>query len=119
MLVGTETYGKWSVQRLYVFETKSAIKLTIAKYEIADEHAIEAGKGLLPDHVVVRPSAQTLAIQALRKQLAGDDKALAHVETLATSQNTSTPPPILLPLSERLTSDPQLKAAWTLALDNH
>lgn len=118
-LVGTETYGKWSVQRMYVFESKSAIKLTIAKYEIADEKASEMGKGLTPDSVVDRPNAHTIAIQALRKHLAGDDAALAHVDTLATAQSTSHSNPILLPLPERLTSDPQLKAAWTLALDNH
>ena len=39
VLVGTESYGKWSVQRMYVFEDKSALKLTIARYEITESES--------------------------------------------------------------------------------
>ena len=117
-LVGTPSYGKWSVQRLYVFESKSAIKLTIAKYEIADDAVGVDQEGLEPDLVVARPSPEAAAAAALRKRLAGDDKALTLLETLTNGLNNTTPPPILLPLTERLNSDPQLKAAWTLARAN-
>ncbi len=117
-LVGTPSYGKWSVQRLYVFESKSAIKLTIAKYEIADDEVGVDQEGLKPDLVVARPSPEGAAAAALRKRLAGDDKALTLLETLTNGLDNTTPPPILLPLTERLNSDPQLKAAWTLARAN-
>ena len=55
VLVGTESYGKWSVQRMYVFEDKSALKLTIARYEIVESESPEATVGLTPDHLVSRP----------------------------------------------------------------
>ena len=115
-LVGSDSYGKWSVQRLYVFESNSAIKLTIAKYEIADPDAGTDHVGLRPDVPVRRSTQVSMAREALTKKLAGDDAALAQLALLSASEGPIiTPAAINAPLSQRLTLDPQLKAAWTLA----
>lgn len=114
-LVGTQTYGKWSVQRLYVFEDTSAIKLTVAQYEIVDENA--GGAGLEPNHRVEAPTPQTQALTTLRETLAHDGDALALLDGLVADIPQKVANTYLGPLSERLTQDPQLAAAWTLALD--
>ena len=117
-LVGSPTYGKWSVQRLYVFESKSAIKLTVAKYEIANADVQPDTEGLKPDIRVDRFGPKKQAEMALRERLKGDQKALALVETLALTSDKDVVEPVFGPLKKRLHLDPQLKAAWTLALDN-
>ena len=48
VLVGTESFGKWSVQRMYVFEDKSALKLTIARYYTPSGRSIQA-RGIEPE----------------------------------------------------------------------
>jgi carboxyl-terminal processing protease len=118
-LVGTQTYGKWSVQRLYVFESKSAIKLTIAHYEIADPKAGTDKVGLSPDIVVEAKTPTSTAVQALKERLNGDPVAQAHLAQIIGTLSTSPNQPILAPLKRRLTLDPQLKAAWTLARTSH
>jgi len=116
-LVGTQSYGKWSVQRLYVFEDTSAIKLTVAQYEIVDENA--GGAGLAPNHRVDAPSPYLQTLTTLRKTLAHDDASLALLDGLAANTPQKVAQPHLGPLSERLTQDPQLAAAWKLAFDKH
>jgi carboxyl-terminal processing protease len=118
-LVGTDSYGKWSVQRLYVFETKSAIKLTIARYEIADQDAGTDQVGLKPDLLVQRPTASTQAHAALVDLLSANPAALEHLSTLARAIKEDAPRRDPAPLDERLILDPQLKAAWTLARNSH
>lgn len=117
-LLGTATYGKWSVQRLYVFESKSAIKLTIANYEISDQDAGTDQQGLQPDVLVERPTETRLAIAALERTLSADKAALEHLKALAANDDGKAAPLVLAPLTERLTLDPQMKAAWTLARSN-
>ena len=118
VLVGTESFGKWSVQRMYVFEDKSALKLTIARYEIVESAAPEANIGLTPDHIVSRPGRSERAAEALRVRLADDSDALEDLNTLLAEHEFSPASRPLASLSERLTLDPQLKKAWTLARAN-
>ena len=118
VLVGTESFGKWSVQRMYVFEDKSALKLTIARYEIAEGAAPEASVGLTPDHIVTRPGAPERAVQALKRRLDGDSDALEALDTLVGDRSFTPEDRPLASLTERLTLDPQLKKAWTLARAN-
>ena len=118
VLVGTESFGKWSVQRMYVFEDKSALKLTIARYEIVESAAPEANIGLTPDHIVSRPGRSERAAEALRVRLADDSDAIEDLNTLLAEHEFSPASRPLASLSERLTLDPQLKKAWTLARAN-
>lgn len=118
-LVGTQTWGKWSVQRLYVFEDHSAIKLTVARYFLPGQMDPVDEVGLEPDHIVEQHTVQGLALQQLKSRLGSDPEAqaLLDIVTHGTAQTPSHP--YLGPLSERLTNDPQLEAAWTLARANH
>ena len=118
-LVGSPTYGKWSVQRMYVFEDQSAIKLTVARYHIADEDAGEDFTGLQPDILVARHTTHQDTIDRLRQLTKSIDGASPLIDELAKNDANEVAHPHLGPLTERLTLDPQLAAAWTLALDNH
>lgn len=51
MLVGTQTYGKGSVQTVIELEDRSALKLTIARYFTPHHRSIQ-GTGITPDVVV-------------------------------------------------------------------
>lgn len=48
VLVGSKTYGKGSVQKVFEFSNKGAGKLTIALYYLPDGESID-GKGIQPD----------------------------------------------------------------------
>ena len=51
VLVGTQTFGKGSVQTVIELEDESALKLTIARYFTPDHRSIQ-GTGISPDVVV-------------------------------------------------------------------
>jgi len=53
VLVGTRSYGKGTVQKIYNLDPSSRLKLTVAQYLLANDRAID-GAGLVPD-VVIRP----------------------------------------------------------------
>jgi carboxyl-terminal processing protease len=53
VLVGTRTYGKGSVQKLYPLDNGTDLKLTVAQYLLAGDREID-GIGLVPDTVVGR-----------------------------------------------------------------
>ena len=51
LIVGTQTYGKGSVDNLFELGDGSAIFLTTERWLTPDKHAIE-GKGITPDYVI-------------------------------------------------------------------
>ncbi len=51
VIVGTQTFGKGSVQSVYEFEDGSGLKLTVARYFTPDGRSIQE-KGITPDVVV-------------------------------------------------------------------
>jgi len=51
VLVGSQTFGKGSVQGLFPLENGGALKLTIARYLTPNGRSVE-GKGIIPDIVV-------------------------------------------------------------------
>lgn len=53
VLVGTRTYGKGSVQKLYPLDGHTDLKLTVAQYLLANDRRIDH-LGLVPDAVVGR-----------------------------------------------------------------
>jgi len=53
VLVGTRSYGKGTVQKIYNLDEESRLKLTVAQYLLANDRSI-ADAGLVPD-VVLRP----------------------------------------------------------------
>lgn len=51
-LVGSKTYGKGSIQKLYQLDNKGDVKLTVSLYYLPNGESID-GKGVQPDVVVV------------------------------------------------------------------
>ena len=98
-----------------MFEDTSAIKLTVAQYEIVGDDIDAAG--LTPSHPVEDPSPNVETLNTLRKTLSDDKATLVLLDRLVEDIPQKVAEPHLGPLSERLTQDPQLAAAWTLALD--
>ncbi|GDX79988.1 peptidase S41 [Deltaproteobacteria bacterium] len=56
-LVGTRTYGKGSVQRVFQYEDGSALKLTVGRYYLPGGEPIPDHQGLTPDIEVAFPAA--------------------------------------------------------------
>lgn len=69
-LVGTQTFGKASVQTVFRLSNGGALKLTTAKYLTPKEREIH-GVGLTPDYVVEGEEAQLAkAVELLKEELA-------------------------------------------------
>jgi len=77
-IMGTQTFGKGSVQTILPLGNNTAIKLTTARYFTPSGRSIQA-KGITPDILVEDPSGQPRIREAdLEKHLTnGDDKAAA------------------------------------------
>ena len=55
IILGTQTFGKGTIQQLFPLKTGSALKITIAKYYTPNGKSIQA-KGILPDYITEDPS---------------------------------------------------------------
>lgn len=55
IILGTQTFGKGTIQQLFPLKTGSAIKITIAKYYTPSGKSIQA-KGILPNYIAEDPS---------------------------------------------------------------
>jgi carboxyl-terminal processing protease len=78
VVMGTQTFGKGSVQTILPLNNNSAIKLTTARYYTPNGRSIQA-KGITPD-VVVEDGTQRLAMREadLERHLMGDGEKLAE-----------------------------------------
>jgi carboxyl-terminal processing protease len=76
--MGSQTFGKGSVQTLRQITADSAVKLTTARYFTPNGRAIQA-KGIMPD-VLVDETAEGDAINSLRLREADLQKHLANSE---------------------------------------
>jgi carboxyl-terminal processing protease len=74
LVLGTQTFGKGSVQTLLPLGNSSAIKLTTARYYTPNGRSIQA-KGITPD-IIIEDGSQRLAMREadLEKHLAGVDE---------------------------------------------
>jgi carboxyl-terminal processing protease len=78
IVMGSQTFGKGSVQTLRQITADSAVKLTTARYFTPNGRAIQA-KGIMPD-VLVDETAEGDAINSLRLREADLQKHLANSE---------------------------------------
>ncbi len=83
-IIGTQTFGKGSVQTIMPLGNNTAIKLTTARYYTPNGRSIQA-KGITPDIVVEEPGAPTARVREadLVKHLGNDsdkDKPAAPAE---------------------------------------
>ena len=85
IVMGTQTFGKGSVQSIVPLNNNTAIKLTTARYYTPNGRSIQA-KGITPDIVVEDPSVPsdergiTLREADLQRHLMGDDEKAAKPE---------------------------------------
>jgi carboxyl-terminal processing protease len=83
-LVGTQTFGKASVQTVFNLANKGALKLTTAKYLTPSERVIH-GVGLTPDYVVEGEEAQLKkAIELLEVELGSKPVTRAPLQVMLT-----------------------------------
>jgi C-terminal processing protease CtpA/Prc len=116
-LVGARTYGKGSVQKLFLFEDGGGLKLTIARYHLPTGRTIPDREGLEPDLPVAAPRAPTTETASFRAALAASDlpaperaALLARFDALPDATQPVRPPGMALPPAERLLVDPVLAA---------
>lgn len=92
LIVGTQTFGKGSVQTLVELEDGSALKLTIARYYTPSGRSIQE-KGIVPDVVVdqVRLSDGKAVVRDEPPKKERD--LLGHLRNRQTTTQDSGPPP--------------------------
>jgi carboxyl-terminal processing protease len=78
VLMGTQTFGKGSVQSIIELEDGSGLKLTVARY-FTPKHRSIHGRGIAPDVVVEPPPPPPLAARD-GKPAAGPDPQLERAE---------------------------------------
>jgi carboxyl-terminal processing protease len=89
LLVGERTFGKGSVQNVFMVGQGTALKLTTARYYTPADKPIEDGKGIVPD-IVVPMTAE--ALMALRTQVR-EDKLRGKYDPGTTGLNGEDEPP--------------------------
>lgn len=93
-IMGTQSFGKGSVQSILPLSENTGIKLTTALYFTPKGRKIQA-KGITPDIIVEEPGQRTTLREAdLFKHLAGEDeveRARAQAEASAAAKKDATP----------------------------
>jgi len=94
LIMGTQTFGKGSVQTIMPLGNNTAIKLTTARYYTPSGRSIQA-KGITPDIVVEEPGSENrpfLREADLNKHLANDkDKAAGAAKAKPAAQANGKP----------------------------
>lgn len=119
-LVGSPSYGKGSVQRVYEFEDGAALKLTVARYVLPSDTQIEDGEGLQPDVMVRRAPAADSPLGRLNAEvdhLPPEDRARITplLADLDTNEDERAAVTWMGPLATREAVDPQLRQAMAEA----
>jgi C-terminal peptidase prc len=78
-LVGTRTYGKGTVQKIYTLEDDVRFKLTVARYILANDRAIAAG-GIEPDVALGHVALDRYGIRMTGFDRVGGDPGLVVPE---------------------------------------
>ena len=109
-IMGTQTFGKGSVQTILPLGNNSAIKLTTARYYTPNGRSIQA-KGIEPD-VTVDDGSQRLAMREadLDRHLVGEDEKKAAA--MLKAKLDATPDTLALP-SEKKGKDGKLNGSST------
>jgi len=115
-IIGTDSYGKGSMQKIYEFENGGALKLTIAYYLMPSGEGIDADNPLKPDTIIsghLEDPKKDL-IETINKLNIDEKKKQLIIQRLSMLQNNKSSPSI--PRSDdmeyRLQNDLQLKTAW-------
>jgi len=115
-VIGTQTFGKGSVQTIMPLNNATAIKLTTARYYTPSGRSIQA-KGITPDIIVEEPgaSAQSRVREAdLERHLENDRDAQAEKKGAPRAKPGDTPPAGELPKPTELGSKDDFQLAQAL-----
>ncbi|MEN0062913.1 MAG: S41 family peptidase [Myxococcota bacterium] len=122
VLVGQPTYGKGTVQKVYVPDRNedAAIKLTVGRYTTPSGQPVAPKEGRVPDYLVAYPTPPgpvTRLMSELRQLDLDPDATHELTAIVATLPEDPEVRPIIdwdAPVAQRLRTDPQLQAAWRL-----
>jgi carboxyl-terminal processing protease len=127
LVVGTQSFGKGSVQTVLPMPDGSGLRLTTARFYTPSGRSIQAD-GITPDIVTPgRQSSDVLREKDLDRHLTGVNENRAKPEAREAGEKDANEEPDLpeltrplseLPLEERLKYDPQLAKALTLLKEN-
>jgi carboxyl-terminal processing protease len=112
-VIGTQTFGKGSVQTIMPLGNNTAIKLTTARYYTPSGRSIQA-KGITPDIIVKEPGAPSSRIREadLQRHLEGEDERnRVEQATPAAPAAPATPPILRSPIELGSKDDFQLQQA--------
>ena len=102
-VIGTQTFGKGSVQTIMPLGNSTAIKLTTARYYTPSGRSIQA-KGITPDVVVEEPGSQQVRLREadLTRHLdnSQDKEAAAKAAAAAATANAKQTPTPAVPAGE-------------------
>lgn len=115
-LLGTNSFGKGSMQQIFEFVNGSALKLTISRYVLPNGQHIDKKTPLVPDirvsNQLENPKKELItAINALNIS-STKKKFIIQRLSMLNNHKSSTPIPRSEDFQYRLDNDPQLKAAW-------
>ena len=114
VLLGTQTFGKGSVQSILPLSNTTAIKLTTARYYTPNGRSIQA-KGITPDYLVEETAEGELNTFRLREvdlnRHLSNDKSQEGRPTTPTPTDASQPPRDRKPIEFGSADDYQLKQA--------
>lgn len=96
-IVGTQTFGKGSIQTVFPLSEDSAVKMTVARYFTPKGREIQA-RGITPDVVVALPAGKRGADGLVLREA---DLA-HHLQTTLPAQDTARPAPRAAPESTRM-----------------
>lgn len=122
VLVGEPTYGKGTVQKVYLHDApqETALKLTVGRYYTPSGQPVAPKEGRVPDHLVPYP-VEAGPVAQLRTRLSSarlpaQERAelLALVDRLGDDPHRHAHIPWDLPVGERRGLDPQLARAIEL-----
>ncbi|MGH8704816.1 MAG: S41 family peptidase, partial [Burkholderiales bacterium] len=104
-VIGTQTFGKGSVQTIMPLGNNTAIKLTTARYYTPSGRSIQA-KGITPDLIVEEPGTPPVRMREadLQRHLDNDkggDKAVPRAKPAAAAPAAPTEPPKPLELGSK------------------
>ncbi len=116
LIVGTQTFGKGSVQTVIPLEDGAALKLTTAKYYTPKGRSIQA-EGITPDIVVKRlpPPAEEKETKEVFNHVIREQDLSGHIrspkEKESAPDKAATKKPAAKPEPDELVKDNQLKTA--------
>ena len=117
IVVGSPSYGKGSIQKVYPFENEDALKLTVGHYYLPDDSLITQSTPVTPDIVIETPTRnQKKELQEAIEKLSistPQKKELLNKLSQLPAPKRRAAIPWHLDFQERLKLDPQLAAAWS------